>query len=114
MSTNNTPKLESMITTNFNNFIKRYSYADKDGKKVIKCVGGEECFKMENEKVSTYGENLFSDECAPLINLYILLQTANDNEIWHYENYDLKNYDDAEFNKILAFEFIDNSNSATT
>jgi septal ring factor EnvC (AmiA/AmiB activator) len=111
MSTNNAPKLESMVNTNFNNFIKRYSYADKDGKKVIKYVGGEECFKMENEKVSTYGENLFSDECAPLINLYILLQTANDNEIWHYENYDLKNYDDAEFNKILAFEFADNSNS---
>ena len=58
--------------------------------------------------MSTYGENSFSDECAPLVNLYILLQTANDNEIWHYENYDLTHHDDAEFNKILAFEFIDN------
>ncbi|MBY0580556.1 MAG: hypothetical protein K2P53_02590 [Rickettsiales bacterium] len=108
MSTNNATELESMITTNFNNFIKRYSYADKDGKKVIKYAEGQECFKMENEKVSTYGENSFSDECAPLVNLYILLQTANDNEIWHYETCDLTDHDDAEFNKILAFEFIDN------
>ncbi len=108
MNTNNASKLESMVATNFSNFIKRYSHSDKDGKKVIKYAEGQECFKMENEKVSTYGENSFSDECAPLVNLYILLQTANDNEIWHYENYDLTHHDDAEFNKILAFEFIDN------
>jgi chromosome segregation ATPase len=106
-------KVDASVIDNFNSFIKRYSYADKDGKKVIKYTDdkdteGKECFKMENEKVSTYGENLFSDECAPLINLYIFLQIANGKEIWHYENYDLKDYDDAEFYKILDFEFADN------
>ncbi|WP_236869802.1 hypothetical protein [Candidatus Bandiella numerosa] len=111
-------KGDASVIANFSNLIKQYSYADKDGKKVIKYTDGkgqgdQECFKMENEKISTYGENSFSDECAPLINLYTLLQTANGKEIWHYENYDLKNYDDTQFNEILGFEFADNSNSAT-
>ena len=44
----------------------------------------------------------------------MLLQTANDKEIWHYENYDLKNHDDTEFQNILAPEFTDCSSSTTT
>ena len=103
-----TPELNSALAEKFNNFINQYSYANEGGKKVIKYTDGQECFKIDNEKISTYGQNSFSDECAPLINLYTLLQTANANEIWHYENYDLKNHDDAEFCKILAFEFADN------
>lgn len=87
--------------------IKQYSYADEGSKKVIKYIDGQKCFRMEKGEISTYGENSFSDECDPFINLYMLLQIANDKEIWHYNNYDLKDYDDTEFQNILALDFTD-------
>lgn len=98
------------LAVKFHDFIKQYSYSAQE--KLLKHVAGQECLKVENGRISTYGENSFSDECAPLINLYMLLQIANDKEIWHYNNYDLKDYDDTEFQNILAFDCTDPSAAA--
>jgi hypothetical protein len=37
----------------------------------------------------------------------MLLQIANDKEIWHYNNNNLRDFDDTEFQNILAFDFTD-------
>jgi hypothetical protein len=103
-------ELKEGLAANLHDFIKQYSYSAQE--KLLKHVAGQECLKVENGRISTYGENSFSDECAPLINLYMLLQIANDKEIWHYNNYDLKDYDDTEFQNILAFDCTDPSAAA--
>ena len=94
-------------TSKFDSVIKQYSGFYQKERKVIKHADGQECLEVENGKISTYGENSFSDECAPLINLYMLLQIANDKEIWHYNNNNLRDFDDTEFQNILAFDFTD-------
>ena len=104
---NNQSELENMVAPKFNDFINQYSYADEGGKKVIKYIDGQECFRMEKGEISTYGENSFSGKCAPLINLYMLLQIAKNEEIYHFNGYDLKDYDDTEFQNILALDFTD-------
>lgn len=111
MNNNNPSELKNMVAPKFDNVIKQYSYV---GKKAIKHADGQECLKVKNEKISTYGENSFSDECASLINIYMLLQIANDKEIYHYTGYNLGDVDDTEFQNILSPDFTEFSGSDAT
>ena len=104
MGNNNPSEFQNMVASKFDSVIKQYLPTDKDGKKAIKHADGQECLRMENGKISTYGENSFSDKCAPLINLYMLLQTAKGEEIYHHRDYTLENHDDLEFQKITGLD----------
>ncbi len=101
---NDDTKLKEDLASKFNNFIEQYSGVCAKGRKIIQHTDGQECLRMENGKISTYGENSFSDKCAPLINLYMLLQTAKDEEIYHHRDYTLENHNDSEFQKITGLD----------
>jgi hypothetical protein len=83
MSSNN---LDAKRKLSFNKLSDDYAYTCKKGKKVpiekataIKykdvnnTANDKECFKTSNKKITTYGDNSFSDECAPIIAAYKVL-----------------------------------------
>ncbi len=95
----------------FNKLYDDYDYTCKKGNKVpiekataIKykyannSANDKECFKISDKKITTYGDNSFSDECAPIIAAYKALQDRN---IPHYSGCDLKDYDDENIHELL-------------
>ena len=69
----------------------KYKYANNS-------ANDKECFKISDKKITTYGNNSFSDECAPIIAAYKALQDRN---IPHYSGCDLKDYDDENIHELL-------------
>lgn len=102
--------LDEKHKPSFNKLYEDYAYTCQKGKKVpikkataIKYkdahnpANDKECFKMAEGKITTYGENSFSDKCTPIIQLYKMTQ---EDDIPHYTGYNLKDYDDTEIHKI--------------
>ena len=102
--------LDEKHKSSFNKLYEDYVYTCQKGEKVpikkataIKYkdahnpANDKECFKMAEGKITTYGENSFSDKCTPIIQLYKMTQ---EDDIPHYTGYNLKDYDDTEIHKI--------------
>ncbi len=110
--------LDEKHKLSFNKLHKDYAYTCNKGKKVsiekataIKykdaknSADDKECFKMKEGKISTYGENSFSERCDPIVNTY---KTMQKNDTPHYDNTDLTSYDDKDFHELLKSTDTDN------
>ena len=89
--------LDEKHKPSFNKLYEDYAYTCQKGKKVpIKKAtaieykdahnpaNDKECFKMAEGKITTYGENSFSDKCTPIIQLYKMTQEDDIPRVNHF------------------------------